>query len=183
LEFPARSQQLLDLHLWQWPQCVGMFCLGVAVSRQGWARAVPAGIARRCGIAVLVIPPIAFLLALAAGVRNLARDGAPFLGGWRWQSVTLALVEASLVVAGSVWLLAWAQRHLTARPPILAAADRGAYAAYVLQGPVLLSLAIAARPLPLPALGKALLVGCLAVVASFWLAWVVVERTILGRIL
>jgi hypothetical protein len=183
LEFPARSQQLLDLHLWQWPQCVGMFCLGVAVSGQGWARAVPAGVARRCGIAVVVIPPVAFLLALAAGVRNLARDGGPYLGGWHWQSLALALVEASLVVAGSVWLLAWAQRHLTTKPAILAAADRGAYAAYMLQAPVLLSLAIAASPLPLPALGKALLVGCLAVVASFWLAWVIVERTILGRIL
>ena len=116
LEFPARSQQVLDLHLWQWPQCVGMFCLGVAVSGQGWARAVPVAAARRCGICVLLTPLLAFLLALAAGVRDLARDGDPFLGGWHWQSLTLASVEASLVVAGSIWLLAWAQRHLTAKP-------------------------------------------------------------------
>jgi hypothetical protein len=183
LEFPARSQQVLDLHLWQWPQCVGMFCLGVAVSGQSWARAVPPALARRCGIIVLVTPLLAFLLALAAGVRNLARDGAPFLGGWNWQSLALASVEASLVVAGSVWLLAWAQRHLTAKPPILAGADRGAYAAYMLQVPVLISLAIAARPLPIPALGKAVLVGCLAVAGSFWLGWAIAERTRLGRVL
>lgn len=183
LEFPARSQQVLDLHLWQWPQCIGMFCLGVVLSGQGWARAVPARIARRCGIAVVVTPLVAFLLALAVGVRNLARDGEPFLGGWHWESLTLALVEASLVVAGSVWLLAWAQRHLTAKPPLMAAADRGAYAAYMLQVPVLLSLEIAARPLPLPALAKVLLVGCLAVAASFWLGWAIAERTRLGRVL
>jgi hypothetical protein len=183
LEFPARSQQVLDLHLWQWPQCIGMFCLGVVLSGQGWARVVPAGVARRCGIAVIVTPLVGFLLALAVGVRNLATDGAPFLGGWHWQSLTLALVEATLVVAGSVWLLSWAQRHLAAKAPIMAAVDRGAYAAYMLQVPVLLSLEIAARPLPLPALAKALLVGCLAVAASFWLGWAIAERTRLGRVL
>jgi hypothetical protein len=48
---------------------------------------------------------------------------------------------------------------------------------------VLLTLAIAARPLPLPATAKALLVGGLAVVASFGLGWLLTTRTRLGRIL
>ena len=183
LEFPARSQQVLDLHLWQWPQCVGMFCLGVMVSGQGWARQVPASVARACGIAVVITPSLALGLAFAANVRDLTRDGIRYLGGWHWQSLALALVEACLVVAGSIWLLAWAQRRLTVKPPILAAADRGAYAAFMLQVPVLLSLEIAARPLPLPAFAKAVLVGSLAVAASFGLGWVVVERTRLGRVL
>jgi len=47
---------------------------------------------------------------------------------------------------------------------------------------VLLTLAIAARPLPLPATAKAPLVGGVAVVASFGLGWLA-ARTKLGRIL
>ena len=128
LQFPARSQQILDLHLWQWPQCVGMFCLGAALSRQGWARKVPPAVARKCGIAVTITLVVAPVLAFASGVRNFARDGDQFLSGWHWQALALDAVEATLVVAGSVWLLAWAQRRLTSDAPILVSSARAAYA-------------------------------------------------------
>jgi hypothetical protein len=180
---PARSQQILDLHVWQWPQCIGMFSLGVLLSRSGWAREIPRNIARRCGIAVLLTLVAAEAVAWGAGVRNFSRDGAPFLGGWRWQALVLDLVEASLVVAGSIWLLALAQRRLTSTSPVLAGSARGAYAAYMLQVPVLLTLAIAARPLPVPATAKALVVGGGAVMVSFALGWLLTTRTKLGRIL
>ena len=62
--YPARSQQILDLHLWQWPQCIGLYALGVLIADQGWAQRVPLRTARRCGIAVLA--------ALAVGVAVLA---------------------------------------------------------------------------------------------------------------
>jgi len=64
LQVPARSQQILDLHLWQWRQCVGMFCLGAALSRQDWARKVPPAVARRCGIAVIITLVVAPALLL-----------------------------------------------------------------------------------------------------------------------
>jgi fucose 4-O-acetylase-like acetyltransferase len=35
LWFPARSQQILDLHVWQWPQCVGLYVLRVLVADKG----------------------------------------------------------------------------------------------------------------------------------------------------
>jgi peptidoglycan/LPS O-acetylase OafA/YrhL len=95
----------------------------------------------------------------------------------------LDAAEASLVVAGSVWLLAWAQRRLTSDSPILVASARGAYAAYILQVPVLIGLEIAARLLPLPGFAKGMLVGVLAVAGSFWLGWLLVRRTKLGKIL
>ena len=86
-------------------------------------------------------------------------------------------------MAGSIWLVALAQRWLTSTSPVWAGSARGAYAAYMLQVPVLLTLAIAARPLPLPAGAKALIVGGGAVVASFALGWLLVARTRLGRVL
>jgi fucose 4-O-acetylase-like acetyltransferase len=182
LWFPARSQQILDLHLWQWPQCVGMFCLGAMVSGQGWAREIPSEIARRCRIAVLVTLVGAVGLALVV-VSNFARQEASYLGGWRWQAVALDAVEASLVVAGSIALLAFCHRRLTSESPILRGAARGAYSAFMLQVPVLLTLEMAARPLPIPAEAKAVLVGGLAILGSFALGWFLVTRTKLGRIL
>jgi hypothetical protein len=83
-------------------------------------------------------------------VSSLAEAATPFLGGWHWQALVLAGVEACLVVAGSVWVLGTAQRRLSTGGRLSAACGRAAYAAFVLQGPVLLTFAIGARPLPLP---------------------------------
>jgi hypothetical protein len=183
LWYPARSQQILDLHLWQWPQLVGMFALGAAVSGQGWARTIPSRIARRCWIAVLATIALALVVIGVVGITNFVRAEALFLGGWRWQAMALDVVEASLVVAGSVGVLSLAQRHLTSQDAFPRAAARSAYCAFVLQVPVLLTLEIAARPLPVPMTVKAVLVGTLAILGSFGLGWLLVSRTALRRVL
>ena len=63
-----------------------------------------------------------------------------------------------------------------------AAMGRGSYAAYILQGPVLVGLALLLRPTSLPIDVKALLVATLGVIGSFALAWALVTRTPLRRI-
>ena len=179
--FPARSQQILDLHLWQWPQCIGLYMLGVFVADQGWAERVPVRTVRRCGITVVVAIATGIGVAALVGLSDFTRDGIPFLGGWHWQALSLDVVEATLVVAGSVWLLGWAQRWLTSRRGGLTRAARGAYLAYLLQAPVLIGLEIAARSLDWPALVKALIVAVVAVTTSFGLAWLFTGRMRIGH--
>ncbi|WP_281690123.1 acyltransferase family protein [Pseudonocardia thermophila] len=162
LVFPARSGQLADLHLWQWPQCAGMFLFGIAAARRGWAGHVPDGIRRGCGLAAGVTLVVLPGLALATGLRDTARDMGPYLGGWHWQSACTAVVEALLVVAGSLWLVGIAERR--ERAPRW---SRGAYVAFVVQGPVLLAFAVALRPLPAPAELKAPVLAVGAVVVCF----------------
>jgi hypothetical protein len=181
LWFPARSQQVLDLHVWQWPQCVGLYVLGVLAADKGWAERIPPHLGRCCGIAVLGTIVVALAIMAATGVANLSRDDIPFLGGWHWQALTLDVVEATLVVAGSVWLLALAQRWLTHRDIRLTRWARGAYAAYLLQAPVLIGLEIAERSLPWPAVIKAVTVATLAVVGSFAFGRLLVGRMRLGH--
>ena len=60
---------------------------------------------------------------------------------------------------------------------------RSAYGAFLLQGVVLIGLMIALRPVGVPAEVKALAVAGLGVAGSFALAWLLVTRTRLGRIL
>jgi acyltransferase-like protein len=181
LWFPARSQQVMDLHVWQWPQCIGMFCLGVMVSGRAWAARVPHRVVRFSGLLTLSTLVVGPLVALATGVTDVNRDAGVFLGGWRWQALVLDVIEATLVVAGSVWLLGMAQRHLAGVTRLRTACARSAYAAFVLQAPVLLSLAILARTVPIPALPKGVLVGAFAVVFAFGIGSLIMARTSAGR--
>jgi hypothetical protein len=183
LWFPARSKQILDLHVWQWPQCVGMFALGVAAARHAWARQVPENVKKGAGYTLLGVLVGVPVFAAAAGIDNLAADAAPYVGGWHWQAVVLASLEAVLVVGGSIWVLGLAQRKLTGVGRLWQACARGAFAAFILQAPVLLTLSIVARPIHVPAEAKALLVGAVAVPLCFWLGYLLIDRTRVGRLL
>ena len=101
-----------------------------------------------------------------------------------WASTFFAALAGPVAVGSCVWLLALAQRRLS-RPPGARgrALARSAFAAFVLQGPIIIALQFALRPLGVPAEVKALTVACAAVTGSFALAWVLVSRTPVGRVL
>ena len=181
LVFPIDSGQPLNLHLWQWPACVVTFGLGVVAARRGWLRPVPEALARRCGIATLIATLVMLIAVLS--VEPLGIDEEAFLGGWQVPALITAIVEAVLVVAGPIWVLAVAQRHMDRSGPVRRAMTRSSYAAFMLQGPVLFGLALALRPIDLPGDVKALVVATLGIIGSFALAWSLVTRTPLRRIL
>ncbi len=60
---------------------------------------------------------------------------------------------------------------------------RSSYLAFMLQGPVLVGLELALRPTDLPGEVKALVVALLGIVGAFALAWPLVTRTPVRRIL
>jgi len=176
LVFPARSGQPGDLHLWQWPQCLGMFLLGIAAARSGWARALPDRLFRTSGViagATVVLVPV---VALALGITSAATGVDDFVGGWHWQALLTAVVEGVLVVSGSVWLLGFAQRRFTWAGPLATACSRAAFPAFVVQGPVLILLALAQRPVAMPAEVKAGLLVVASLVTSFWLGHLMTAR-------
>lgn len=181
LWFPARSGQVGDLHVWWWPQLAAMFGLGIVGARSGLAERVPERIWRGSRVAALLTILSVPVLAAALGVSDLAGQAGPFLGGWRWEALLFAAVEAVLVVGGSVWLLGWAQRRLTRDGPLATALARGAFAAFFIQGPVLILLAVLARPLPFPAEAKGFLVAAAAIAVSFTAGWWLTTRTRAGR--
>jgi hypothetical protein len=123
------------------------------------------------------------MLIAVLSAEPLGIDEEAFLGGWQVPALITAIIEAVLVVAGPIWVLAAAQRHLNRSGPVRRAMTRSSYAAFMLQGPVLFGLALALRPLDLPGDIKALVVATLGIVGSFALAWSLVTRTPLRRIL
>lgn len=173
----------LDLNLWEWPACFALFVLGIAASRRGWLDTAP-DLLRRQSRAVTLVA-VVVLAGFVASADALGVVEEHLWGGWHWPALGFAALESILVVFGPVWLLGEAQRHLDrqfrwAGPAV----SRSAYAAFMLQGLILIGLAVALRPAPFPAEIKAVLVASGSVAGSFALAWLLITRVRpIGRIL
>jgi len=181
IAMPADSNQPLNLHLWGWPGYIALFGLGVVAARRGWLRPVERGLARRCGIATLAATLV--VAAAVATAEPLGLDEDAFFGGWRLTALLSAMAEGVIAVSAPIWVLAFAQRHLNGSGRLRRAMARSSYMAFMLQGPVLVALALALRPADLTGDVKALLVATLGIVFSFAVAWPLVTRTPLRRFL
>jgi Acyltransferase family len=180
--FPFLSGQIGQLKLWQWPQYLAMFGLGIVAAQRRWLDPLPDRIWRRCGAAALSATVAVLLLLLAI---HLAGDSTNVLKErLHWAATLLAAIEGPLAVSACVWLIGAAQRHLNRPPHALGRAlARSAFGAFIIQGPVLIALMLELRPLAASAEIKALIVACAGVTISFALSWLLVTRTPIGRIL
>jgi hypothetical protein len=82
-----------------------------------------------------------------------------FFGGWRLPALLAAMTEGVIAVSAPIWVQAFVQRHLNRSGRLRRALARSSYAVFVMQGPVLVALALALRPTDLPGDVKALVVA------------------------
>jgi peptidoglycan/LPS O-acetylase OafA/YrhL len=176
LEFPARSQQILDLHLWQWPQCLGLFALGVEAGRRGWFARIPADLRRRCAWIGLATALLVAVLIGSAGELE------PFEGGTGWQAIAAPVTEGVICVCAAI-ALTDLFRDRTDHGRLSAELGRAAYAAFILQAPVLVGLALALQDSSLPPLARFAVVAPLGIVLSFALGIVLTRLPGMRRIL
>jgi len=181
IAMPADSNQPLNAHIWAWPEYIAMFGLGVIAARRGWLRPVPREISRPAGITTLAC--IVFLTAMVLSTDPLGLEMEDWLGGWSVPAFLSAMLEGVIVVAAPVWVLSFAQRRLNGTGPIRRAMARGSYAAFMLQGPVIVGLELAFRHAPLPGDVKAVLVASLGIAVSFALAYPLVTKTPVRKVL
>jgi len=174
LAFPMNSGQPLGLHLWQWPQCLGLFALGVAAAERGWLDPVPTRMRRAGGWAALA----AALMMMAAVVT-----AESFLGGLAWQALLTAACEGTVAVGFSLWLLGLFQSHFDHAGPLATAMGRAAFGAYVLQAPVLVAIAVTASDIDLAPEIKFLFVAPAAIAGSFTLSWLLTRLPGVRRVL
>jgi hypothetical protein len=178
LKFPIDSHQIFVLHVWQWPQCIGLFGLGIACAENGWLDPVPDRLRRGAGLTAAA--GAAVILAAVLASRN-SLD--PFGGGFTWQAALVALSEGAISVGSSVWLLGHFQRRRDQAGPLARAMGRAAFGAYVLQAPVAVTIARLAHSLPMAPELKFLFVAPAAVAGSFGLARLFARVPWINRIL
>ena len=177
LEFPIDSVQPFAAHLWQWPQCLALFVLGLMAGEQGWLQPVPRTYQRVGGWASLA----AVVVLMAAMATGASIDA--FSGGLAWQAILTACCEGIIAVGVSMWLIGLFQRRFDHAGPLATALGRAAFGAYVLQAPVLLCFALLASGLDLAPEVKFLLVAPAGVAGSFGLAWLLTRLPGVRRVL
>jgi fucose 4-O-acetylase-like acetyltransferase len=165
LELRIDSQQFLVMHVWQWPQCLGLFLFGIACAENGWLEPVPDGLRRRAGWTALA----GALAIIAVLVLNLDSKDA-FAGGATWQAGFVALAEGTVSASFSIWLLGTFRRRFERAGAFARALGRAAFGAFVLQAPVGVSLARLAHPLQIAPEFKFVVVAPLTLAISFGLA-------------
>ena len=176
LWFPIDSRQVFELHVWQWPQCIGMFVLGLACAENDWLQPVTARVRRRAGISSLVAL-VAVVVAFGVGRDSID----PFAGGMSWQAILVAACEGALAVGLAVWLLGSFQEHVDHAGRLLRAMGRAAFGAYIIQAAVVIGLAVLLADWAIAPEVKALVVAPLAVAGSFGVAWLLTRMPGLGR--
>jgi len=175
LQFSMDSHQVMNLHVFQWPQHLALFAFGVLSAERGWLDEVPDHVRRACGrVAVAAIVALPVVMALGGAFAEDA-DADAFSGGWHWESLATAAIEGALAVSGSIWLLGWFARRWDHQGPLGLAAARAAYGAFLLQTPVLVGAALLLRPLDVAPELKLLVLVPVAVIGSFVLSGLVIR--------
>jgi len=169
LAFPVGSEQF-HVQLAMFPQYVILFSLGAAAGRRGWLETLTPRLRRRCGL-VGLITALAFPAVLLVG--GFFDGGAAedrFAGGLRWQAAAGALMEGLLATCVSLWAVGHFRVHEQRySPTLLRRLAPSAYGAFIVHPPVLVGLAFAVQPLPLPAELKFVTVLLAGVAGSFGL--------------
>jgi hypothetical protein len=182
LQFPVLSGDALwTLNLWEYPQMMTLFSLGVLAQERGWlSDGLSPQLRRTCGWAAVTGVLLAVLLGVGITVTD---DPEPFLGGFHLEATLIPLVEATLALGMSLWAIDWFRRRADRPSPLVRGLGRGSFVAYLVHVPVTILLAIVLREVLVLAELKFLIVFAVGAFASFGLGWLATRSRVTGRIL
>jgi len=120
-------------------------------------------LAQWLGIGMLMIL-LFWPLALAG---DMASSLEPFLGGWHWQALAYALWESFLCLGMCIGLIYAFRSYWHGQGRLARFLSPNAYATYLVHGPVITIVALAARDVALHPLAKFGLVSLVAVSLCF----------------
>ena len=99
--------------------------------------------------------------------------GASFLGGLTWQTAAYALWEQVFAIAISIALVVWFRERQNNQSRLLKALSDNSYAAYVIQTPVLVFLALGLQNIHLPLFVKFVIVSPIGIFLCFAFAYLI----------
>lgn len=172
---------LAGLNLWEYPQMVALFALGVLAAENRWFdHGLSPGLRRSCQRAAIL--SLLATVALAVAV-TLMDDADPFLGGLHVQATLIPIIESTIAVSMSFFVVDWFRRRWTGSTPLVRRAGQASFAAYLVHAPITILLAAALRGVDVPAEVKFLAVFAVTVAASFTIGWLLTHARAGTRIL
>jgi hypothetical protein len=173
--------ELAGLNLWEYPQMVVLFGLGVLAAERDWlAAGLSEELRRFCGRAAAVSLVAVVVVAVAITLRD---DADPFLGGLHVEAAIIPVLEAVLAVTMSLWITDRFRRRWNRETATGRAAGRASFAAYLLHAPITIAVAVALRDVGVPAELKFALVYAATVVVAFGLGRLLTRAPVAGRVL
>jgi hypothetical protein len=108
LASPLGEDTFANLRWEAWPQGIGLFTLGVLAGERRWLEGLNRRLVRGCRWTAAV--GALALMGLAAWALAADRLDA-MAGGWTWPAAAFAVLEGSVAVALSLWVVAWFRRR------------------------------------------------------------------------
>lgn len=158
------GREVWHLALAQAPAWAVGFGLGVLGGERSWFRPLAADLARgvrRVGWTAMTL----CVLVVAAAASTVGTE--VLFGGGTWQSFGFALLEGTIVVTVSPWLLDLFRRRFARQGKARRELSRAAYAAFLVHQLVLVGLVLASHQVSWPPELEYLLVAAYGVVLSF----------------
>ena len=161
--------------LFDLPQYLGLFLVGLAAARGDWLRQMPYSMGRRMFVVALVASATLLPLSIIGTEVNSLGWGT-LLGHGSPSSAFYALWDSTFAVGACMFAVGLFRQHFRERGKLWSFLSRNSYAAYVMQAPVIVVVgAFLLQPVHLESLLKFMLAAVI-VVPSVWLAAYLVRR-------
>jgi glucan biosynthesis protein C len=152
------------------PQYIAFFVAGMIAFRGNWLLTMPA----RTGMFWLRIASILLIVFLTVlSFAAVTGTVSLFFGGFNWQTAFFAFWEQTFAVSITIGLIVWFRGKLNFQNRFLKVLSDNSYAAYVLQAPILVGLALGLASIEMPLVLKFLTIAPIGVALCFAIAYLV----------
>ena len=162
------------------PQYIAFFIAGVVAFRGNWLL----NVSKKTGTLWLRIASI-LLIIFAAMLTYAVLSGSLslFFGGFNWQTAFFAFWEQAFAVSISIGLIVLGREKMNFQNHFTKILSDNSYAAYILQAPILVGLALVLASIKMPLALKLLAVAPIGVALCFLVAYMVRKIPKVNRVL
>lgn len=152
------------------PQYIAFFIVGVLAFRGNWFLTLSVKTGKLWLKTALILLIILFAILTYAALTGTV---SLFYGGFHWQAALYAFWEQAFAVSVSVGLIVWFRERWNFQNTFMKTLSDNSYAAYVLQAPILVALALGLASIKMPLALKFLWVAPIGVALCFLIAYMV----------
>ena len=150
------------------PQYIAFFIFGLIAFKSNWIISLPKQTGWYWGRTAMWLTLVAMLIFVESELTD-----ASFLGGLTWQTAAYTLWEQVFAIAISIALVVWFREKQNNQSRLLKTLSDNSYAAYIIQTPVLVFLALSLRSIQLPLILKFAIVSPIGISLCFAFAYLI----------